>query len=191
MTEQKKRLSRREAIKILGTATGASLLANIPSKWSKPELSGGAIPAHAQTSICGPDEAILSINFGNVTTSFGSAYLVYQSVAPDAESGTPYRTGYNLYWCRPQCIFYIAEIENGLSTGSMDLNVTIRQPGGSLTEFLLHVDRETTGVAGAWIYLNGSTGDHTSGVYDSTGTNADVMPSSFSVTGCPTITRPF
>ena len=49
MTEQKK-LTRREAIKLLGTATGAVTLANLPAKWTSPELSGGSIPAHAQTS---------------------------------------------------------------------------------------------------------------------------------------------
>ena len=59
MTKQTK-LSRREAIKVLGAAAGASLLANIPAKWSKPELSGGFVPAHAQTSTiysigCEPD----------------------------------------------------------------------------------------------------------------------------------------
>ena len=46
-----KKLSRRDAIKLLGAATGATLLANLPSKWSKPELSSGVLPAHAQTSI--------------------------------------------------------------------------------------------------------------------------------------------
>jgi len=49
MTDQNK-LSRREAIKILGAATGASLLANLPSKWSKPEITGSQLPAFAQTS---------------------------------------------------------------------------------------------------------------------------------------------
>ena len=46
----KNKLSRREAIKILGTATGASLLANIPAKWSRPEVTGSPLPAFAQTS---------------------------------------------------------------------------------------------------------------------------------------------
>ena len=49
MTNQNK-LSRREAIKLLGATAGASLLANIPAEWSKPELSGSVLPAHAQTS---------------------------------------------------------------------------------------------------------------------------------------------
>ena len=44
------KLSRRNAIKILGAAAGASVLANLPSKWTKPELAAGVLPAHAQTS---------------------------------------------------------------------------------------------------------------------------------------------
>ena len=60
MKDQKK-LSRREAIKLLGTATGASLLANLPSKWSRPELSGGFIPAHAQTSLCPAGQSTLTV----------------------------------------------------------------------------------------------------------------------------------
>lgn len=51
MTEKSlKKLSRRDAIKLLGAAAGATVLANLPSKWSKPELASGVIPAHAQTS---------------------------------------------------------------------------------------------------------------------------------------------
>lgn len=45
-----KKLSRRDALKILAAATGAAALANIPSKWTKPELATGVLPAHAQTS---------------------------------------------------------------------------------------------------------------------------------------------
>ena len=48
-----KKLSRRDAIKLLGAATGATLLANLPSKWSTPELTQGVLPAHAQTSSLG------------------------------------------------------------------------------------------------------------------------------------------
>ncbi len=64
MTETKqktKKLSRRDAIKLLGAAAGASMLANLPSKWSTPELTSGVLPAHAQTSTvlatlqCSPD----------------------------------------------------------------------------------------------------------------------------------------
>ncbi len=50
MTQQPKKLSRRDALKIIGAAAGATVLANLPSKWSKPELATGVLPAHAQTS---------------------------------------------------------------------------------------------------------------------------------------------
>lgn len=45
-----KKISRRDAIKLLGAALGATALANLPKKWNKPELAGGIMPAHAQTS---------------------------------------------------------------------------------------------------------------------------------------------
>lgn len=48
--ESTKNISRRDAIKILTAVAGAVALANIPSKWSKPELGIGVLPAHAQTS---------------------------------------------------------------------------------------------------------------------------------------------
>ena len=47
-----KKITRRDAIKFLGAAAGASMLANLPAKWSKPQLKGGSLPAHAQTSNC-------------------------------------------------------------------------------------------------------------------------------------------
>ena len=63
MTEQKqktKKISRRDAIKLLGAVTGATVLANLPTKWNTPEIASGVLPAHAQTSTtlftatCGP-----------------------------------------------------------------------------------------------------------------------------------------
>jgi hypothetical protein len=51
MTEKSKKLSRRDAIKILAAATGAGVLANIPSKWIKPGMAFGVLPAHAQGSV--------------------------------------------------------------------------------------------------------------------------------------------
>ena len=52
--KSQKKISRRDAIKLLGAVAGATALANLPSKWSKPELVSGVVPAHAQTSSCGP-----------------------------------------------------------------------------------------------------------------------------------------
>jgi hypothetical protein len=48
MTEKK--LSRRDAMKILGAAIGAAALATLPSKWDKPEVLSGVLPAHAAQS---------------------------------------------------------------------------------------------------------------------------------------------
>jgi hypothetical protein len=49
-----KQLSRRDAIKLLGAAAGASVLANLPTKWTTPQLAAGVLPAHAQTSAPAP-----------------------------------------------------------------------------------------------------------------------------------------
>jgi hypothetical protein len=46
-----KEISRRDAIKILAAVVGATTLANIPDKWSKPGMEVGVLPAHAQTSL--------------------------------------------------------------------------------------------------------------------------------------------
>lgn len=54
MTDQKepeKKISRRDAIKLLGAAIGAAMAANLPGKWSKPEAISGVLPVHAQTSL--------------------------------------------------------------------------------------------------------------------------------------------
>jgi|GEM_PF-1590369 hypothetical protein len=48
---QPKKISRRDALKILTAAAGATALANLPAKWSKPGLEVGVLPAHAQTSV--------------------------------------------------------------------------------------------------------------------------------------------
>jgi len=51
MTEQtEKKLSRRDAMKILGAAIGATALAALPSEWDKPALAASELPKHAQQS---------------------------------------------------------------------------------------------------------------------------------------------
>lgn len=45
-----KKISRRNALKILAAAAGATTLANLPGQWMKPVLRAGVLPAHAQTS---------------------------------------------------------------------------------------------------------------------------------------------
>lgn len=80
-----KKLSRRDAIKLLGAVTGATLLANLPSKWSKPLLASGVLPAHAQTSlalVCGAPLSINTFSGGPVTVNAGA------SITP-ASNGMP------------------------------------------------------------------------------------------------------
>ena len=48
------KITRRDAIKTLGALAGASVLANLPSKWSTPEVAAGELPAHAQISPASP-----------------------------------------------------------------------------------------------------------------------------------------
>lgn len=81
MADFPKKLSRRDAIKLLGAAAGATLLANLPSKWSKPSLTSGVLPAHAQTSG--------SVSFSSVPNSpvcggqpFGMTFTAQQNVVP-------------------------------------------------------------------------------------------------------------
>jgi hypothetical protein len=52
MSEQQetKGLTRRQALKILAATTGVTALSSLPSKWAKPILKVGVLPAHAQTS---------------------------------------------------------------------------------------------------------------------------------------------
>ena len=74
MTNQpQSKLSRRDALKILAAATGAVALANIPSKWKRPELAAGVLPAHAQTSIVPPVVPVLpTVTTDSITVpSFG------------------------------------------------------------------------------------------------------------------------
>jgi hypothetical protein len=61
MTEKK--LSRRDATKLLGAAIGGVALATLPPEWSKPELGIGTLPAHAQQSAISPNHTIQSVLF--------------------------------------------------------------------------------------------------------------------------------
>jgi hypothetical protein len=49
--ETTKKISRRDALKLLGAAIGAAMVANLPKKWIKPESISGVLPVHAQTSL--------------------------------------------------------------------------------------------------------------------------------------------
>jgi len=99
MTNQNK-LSRREAIKILGTATGASLLANLPAKWSKPELAGSFLPAHAQSSCTVLVFVSTTVSIGNNITQI--------------PIGTPANASPPLTWyCQEGCAGELVQIASG------------------------------------------------------------------------------
>jgi hypothetical protein len=51
MNEPKQSISRRNALKILAAATGASALTLLPKSWKKPVVGVGALPAFAQGSL--------------------------------------------------------------------------------------------------------------------------------------------
>lgn len=50
MAQEPKKVSRRQALKLLTATAGAATMASVPNKWVKPILKAGVLPAHAQTS---------------------------------------------------------------------------------------------------------------------------------------------
>jgi hypothetical protein len=46
--QEQNAISRREVLKAMAAVTGAAALAGLPSKWKKPVVQVGALPAHAQ-----------------------------------------------------------------------------------------------------------------------------------------------
>lgn len=89
--ETKKNLSRRDILKVLGAASGAAVLANLPAKWSSPELAVGVLPAHAQTSLC------YALTIELVDTD-GSAFFQSFQTPPDEVDGDFLR-----WYCQEGC----------------------------------------------------------------------------------------
>ena len=88
MTKLNKKISRRDAFKVLGATLGATVLANLPSKWSKPEVVRGVLPAHAQSTSAPtlPSVTTVSITYvndlnipfdGNITSDGGSPIIAH------------------------------------------------------------------------------------------------------------------
>ena len=119
MSKKKKNLSRRDALKVLGAAAGATVLANLPQKWSPPELASGVLPAHAQTSpaACEGWNVYIEVLSGYFT------YDVIDSPAPDLVTegqGGPGSPGSILAWnsCQTGCLFLWLELGE-TSSGSV------------------------------------------------------------------------
>lgn len=47
----KKKISRRDAMKLLAAAVGAATVANLPSEWNQPALAASELPEHARQSV--------------------------------------------------------------------------------------------------------------------------------------------
>jgi hypothetical protein len=109
-TKAKKKLSRRDALKILGAATGAAVFANLPAKWTAPKLISGVLPAHAQTSIVEPIEPepnctdfAVRVEVISQVTNFPTL-SVEQGPAPD-QSTFPGGVGTFAIWdCQTGCL---------------------------------------------------------------------------------------
>ncbi|HSR31409.1 MAG TPA: twin-arginine translocation signal domain-containing protein [Anaerolineae bacterium] len=104
-----KRLSRRDALKLLGAAAGASVLANLPSKWSTPQLTAGVLPAHAQTTCTRIFQAIAATGAaGNRVWQYVEpSYVSQEGIFPAsaAEFLAPPPSGWTVRWeCKDGCL---------------------------------------------------------------------------------------
>lgn len=147
MANQRK-LTRRETIKLLGAATSASLLASLPSKWSKPEVTGSVIPAHAQTScpdITGQytayDDDDVDPSYTVTVTRNGDIYTVlWHDVDPPND--LDYSGNDGIFDCTTLTITY--NQEGGSDTGIQKM--TLQQDGSLFGPY----DGNTTGTE-TWI----------------------------------------
>jgi hypothetical protein len=55
------KLSRRDLLKALAAATGATIISTIPNKWVTPIIEIGALPAHAQASQLGSIQVTITV----------------------------------------------------------------------------------------------------------------------------------
>ena len=76
MTENK--LTRRDAMKLLGAVVGGAALANLPAKWRTPEVISGVLPAHAQGSLAACASIVRTVNVG--TYALGEPFRYYAFV---------------------------------------------------------------------------------------------------------------
>lgn len=112
MPKQNIEINRRDAIKLLGTATGATVLANLPAKWSKPLLQSGVLPVHAQSSCI----ALTITEYDELeNTSFGYG---------DWVGADEFSFGPDKFWyCRDECVYYLLEtVSGGISMHGKTLN---------------------------------------------------------------------
>jgi hypothetical protein len=136
-----KQLSRRDAIKLLGAAAGASVLANLPAGWTTPELTLGVLPAHARTS-------------GQCTD-----YALHVLYAPGSSGSIGYYGNFDIesqpdwYWtCAVLCCWFQADAVAG---ANVYLQVTVNG-------FDLPL-RHLVGPGTYWIYVDTPSGHYREG----------------------------
>lgn len=108
MTQKTHKVSRRDAIKLLGAAAGAAMLANVPTKWSKPSLMSGVLPAHAQTSCF---SLVVDVVSATTNTFVGSINGPY----PDEVLGDGFAGSSMRWYCQDECLLMDATVLNGLA----------------------------------------------------------------------------
>ena len=144
MTEKK--ISRRDAIKLLGAAVGATALANLPSKWNKPELVSGVLPAHAQTSGCPAGSSSLSVFLQ------GPDFQGVDGPPGYTTSGTSIVTGFTyLVACRSDCFNF----QIGPGGNFIDVVVTLN----GVVIFNQNTNLDLV------VFVNGATGEYNVGEF--------------------------
>lgn len=111
------RISRRNALKILTAAAGATTLANLPGQWMKPVLRAGVLPAHAQTS--------------GLPTANPTATTAPTNTPTATPTNTPTSTPTPTATATPQIIqgSLLASVEWSFEVGEIDLDLEVFDPG--------------------------------------------------------------
>jgi hypothetical protein len=151
---QDKKISRRDAIKLLGAVAGASVLANLPSRWSKPEMTSGVLPAHAQTS------KFDAINSCNLVVSGGGTDYAFGYSDVYVLSGQP---GISMHY-KLEIIPTAGTASLGYPANEGDVLSVAPPPGQAEVSFLIqastyNINGKSTGTFKiTWTFTNPSVG---------------------------------
>jgi hypothetical protein len=138
-------ISRRDAMKILAAAAGATALANLPEKWDTPDLEVGVLPAHAQTS-----GGIYTLAAGQSDPNANFCFsLVSTAVISPVATGIPLR--------------YVITLSPGLAITSPAASTgTVPTDGSGTASLSIDVDINTFNVGSTvsvtWSFENPSDG---------------------------------
>ena len=144
------KISRRDALKILAAVAGGAALANIPSKWTKPGLDVGVLPAHAQTST---GHSILATAIGPDNGNFCQPQLTTATITPPTP-GIP--------------LHYVITPSAGLTINSPALTGTVSTDASGKANLTINVN--TSSLSGGetititWSFVNASDGTGNSSV---------------------------